>query len=187
MHLALIAAVSALAAAPSEEAAAPAHREHLILLRPEPGGIAVAYTRAFSESWAVTAALGVNANISDALEFGTVATNLGAGLDLGLTRYLVSRAPAGPWVQMRVGSSYQRFTLATTIPGAELLQGHGYGLRGAVLFGFTAILEPGFTIQLAAGPEVLRFLQQVDQPAGPFSSLVWNLQARTELGVGWSF
>jgi len=189
MHLALIAAVGALAATPSEEAPAPTHRQNMLLLEPEPGGIAVAYTRALFESWAVTAAVGVNANISETLgSVGTVSTNLGFGLDLGLTRYLVSRAPAGPWLRMRVGSSYQRFTLTTpTVPGVEPLQGQGYTLRGAALIGFTAILEPGFTIQLAAGPEVLRHFQQIDQPAGLAASMVWNLHARTELGVGWSF
>jgi len=188
MHLALIAAVGAVAAASPEEAPAPTHRENIILLQPEPGGIAFGYTRALSESWAVTADLGVNANISELLgAVGTVTTNLGAGLALGLTRYLASRAPAGPWVRMRVGANYQRSTFAPTLPGAEPLQGHSYGLRGAALFGFTAILEPGFTIQLAAGPEVIRFFQQADQLAGPASTLVWNLQARTELGVGWSF
>jgi hypothetical protein len=88
---------------------------------------------------------------------------------------------------MQMGANFRQVTLAPTVPGAEPLQSHGYGFRGAVLFGFTAILEPGFTIQLAAGPEVLRFFQQVDQPAGLASLLLWNLQARTELGVGWSF
>jgi hypothetical protein len=189
MHLALIAAAAgALATATSEEPPAPIRRENVILFQPEPGGMALAYTRALSESWAVTASLGVNANVSEMLgAVGTVSTNLGADLDLGLTRYLISRAPAGPWVRMRMGAGYQRFTFAPMVPDAEPLQGQSSTLRGAVLLGFTAILEPGFTIPLAAGPEVLRFFQQVEHLTGPASLLGWSLQARTELGVGWSF
>src|SRR6185295_4055061 len=50
MHLALIAAVVALAAAPPEGAPAPTLRENQLLFQPQPGGIAVAYARALSES-----------------------------------------------------------------------------------------------------------------------------------------
>jgi len=188
MHLALIAVIGALAAAPSDEAPAPAHRDNVILFQPGLGGVAVAYTRSFAESWAVTGALGFNANISELFESaGSVSTNMGASLDLGLTRYLFSRAPVGPWVGMRVGANQQLFTLGAMVPGAEPLQGRNYAVRGAALLGFTAVLEPGFTIQLAAGPELVRFFQQVDQPTGLASTLSWNLQTRTELGVGWSF
>ncbi|HYV44488.1 MAG TPA: hypothetical protein VFA20_06475 [Myxococcaceae bacterium] len=170
MHLALIAAVVALAAAPPEGAPAPTLRENQLLFQPQPGGIAVAYARALSESWAVTAALGGVANISDTLgSVGARSTIWGAGLDLGLTRYLVSRALAGPWVGMRMGAHYEQSTFgpAVPVPGAQPVQGHSSGVRGAVLFGFTAILEPGFTIQLAAGPEVHRFFQQVNPPGRP--------------------
>jgi hypothetical protein len=194
MYLALIAAVSALAAAPSDEAPASIQRENSILFQPSLGsipglgGIAVSYTRAFSESWAVTTAVDAEVSYSEMLGApSSVITDMGAGFNVGLTRYLVSRAPTGPWVQMRVGANYRQFSVSSTVLGADPNLGHGYLLRGAMLFGFTAVLEPGFTIQLAAGPEVVRGIQQVNQLAGPASSLVWNLDARTELGVGWSF
>ncbi|ATB30131.1 DUF3575 domain-containing protein [Melittangium boletus] len=161
------------------------------------GQLGAGVEHAVGERVTLAATVTVMANFndlrSDALGTGFSSTQWGLGLDPGVHFFLTGRAPEGLWVgpHLEVFGDYVTSRNDTVYPEASQSVESGwrsltYGASARL--GYTVILAPGLTAQLAVGITGHRNHTLASTPSADEGYLrSWSVAPRTTLAVGWAF
>lgn len=109
----------------------------------------------------------------------------GGGVDLGLSHFLIGRAPHGLWAGAQLdfeGSSLSTRGSTENFSGVELATSSVTGAVRAAI-GYTYLFESGFTLGVGAALGPLLGID-VSSPLG--SANTFALSGRATLNVGWS-
>jgi len=161
------------------------------------GQVGAGVEHAVGERVALAVTVTVLANLND-LRWGDSGSGFsskqwGLGLDPGVHFYLAGRAPEGLWVGPHVEVFGEYATSRNDIVYPEEGQGVGSGWRSltygaSARVGYTVILSPGFTAQLAVGITGLRNYTLASAASADEGYLrSWSVAPRTTLAVGWAF
>jgi hypothetical protein len=168
---------AALALAPAGASAQPARRpRNVVAVQPlsgVSGYLDLEYERALGRWASVYAAPGAIFSQTQHADGSSSVGVYGASLDLGARLFFLRDAPAGPFVDAGVG------VFSSAFEAQYRLQ--GFGVRGLLLVGYTAIVAEHLVLSFGAGAQVSRFNRRGYTDA---SVDVWPA---LRAAVGWGF